>query len=46
MSLFRRLRIWWDHKVNWEYYATLELIERTVPPEQRFYMTEKGKNHE
>lgn len=34
MKLWRKITTWWDRKVNWEYYATLDFIERTVPPEQ------------
>ena len=39
-QLIAELRYKWDRWYNWEYYATMEFVQRTVPPHQIYYIGE------
>lgn len=46
MSLLRKFRIWWDKQVNWEYYATLDMIKRLNIPEDQIFIIKEDEDGE
>lgn len=39
----RKIRAWWDRQCNWEYYATLDFVRRTVPAHQIYTVGADGQ---